>query len=290
MTDTQGTRTADAVRIVKDGLVLGESPRWHAGRLWVADWGAKEILAIDESGAAEVVLRAPELPVCFDWLPDGRLLLVAGREGRLLRREPDGELVTHADLTALAPPPWNDIVVDGRGNAYVGGTGFDFPGGTFAPGTIAVVGPDGGGRQVADGVAFPNGVALTPDGATLIIAESYAKRLTAFDIAPDGGLSGRRVWADLGDGAPDGICLDAEGAVWYADVPNQRCVRVGEGGEVLQTVAVDRGCFACMLGGADGRTLYIVAARWAGPTNIAGERGTGRVLAVTAPAPHAGRP
>jgi sugar lactone lactonase YvrE len=286
MDDSEGT----PMQIVKDGLVLGESPRWHDGRLWVADWGAREILAIEPSGAAEVVVRAPELPVCFDWLPDGRLLLVAGRDGLLLRQEPGGDLVPHADLTALAAPPWNDIVVDGRGNAYVGGTGFDFPGGTFAPGTIALVTPDGHAREVADGVAFPNGVAITPDGATLILAESYGNRLTAFDIAPDGGLSGRRVWADLGDGVPDGICLDAEGAAWYADVPNQRCVRVREGGAVAQTVAVDRGCFACMLGGPEGTTLYIVAARWDGPSNIAGETGTGRVLAVPAPAPHAGRP
>jgi sugar lactone lactonase YvrE len=279
------------VRIVRDALVMGESPRWHEGRLWLSDWGAREVLALDPEGAgAEVVVHGLELPVCIDWLPDGRLLVVSGREGLLLRREPDGTLETHADLTALAAPPWNDIVVDGRGNAYVGGTGFDFPGGEFAPGTIALVAPDGSARQVADGVAFPNGIAVTPDNATLIVAESYGKVLTAFDIGADGGLSGRRVWADLGDGVPDGICLDAEGAVWYADVPNRRCVRVREGGEVLATVAVDRGCFACMLGGADGRTLFVVAAEWRGPASIAEEAGTGRVLAVAAPAAHAGFP
>ena len=279
------------VRIVRDALVMGESPRWHEGRLWLSDWGAREVLALDPEGAgAEVVVHGLELPVCIDWLPDGRLLVVSGREGLLLRREPDGTLETHADLTALAAPPWNDIVVDGRGNAYVGGTGFDFPGGEFAPGTIALVAPDGSARQVADGVAFPNGIAVTPDNATLIVAESYGTVLTAFDIGADGGLSGRRVWADLGDGVPDGICLDAEGAVWYADVPNRRCVRVREGGEVLAMVAVDRGCFACMLGGADGRTLFVVAAEWRGPAGIAEEAGTGRVLAVAAPAAHAGFP
>jgi sugar lactone lactonase YvrE len=278
------------MRTIKTGLVLGESPRWHDGRLWVSDWGAGEILAMDLDGRSEVVARIEGMPFCFDWLPDGRLLIVSGREGRLLRREPDGSLATHADLTELAPPPWNDIVVDGRGNAYVGNTGFDFPGGEFAPGGLALVAPDGSMRPVADGVAFPNGVAVTPDNATLIIAESYGKRLTAFDIAPDGSLSGRRVWADLGDGVPDGICIDRDGAVWYGDVPNKRCVRVREGGEVLQTIELDRGCFACMLGGPDGTTLFMVAAEWRGPTDIAEQAGTGQVLAAEAPAPGAGWP
>jgi sugar lactone lactonase YvrE len=195
-----------------------------------------------------------------------------------------------ADLTTLAPAPWNDIVVDGRGNAYIGCTGFDFPGGEFKPGSLALVEPDGSLRSVADGVAFPNGVAVTPDGATLILAESYGRCLTAWDIAADGSLSARRVWADLGDGVPDGICMDAEGAVWYADVPNKRCVRVREGGEVLDTVELDRGCFACMLGGADGTTLFVVASEWRGPDAIAAEAGTGVVVAVDAPAPLAGRP
>jgi len=278
-------------RIVKDGLVMGESPRWHDGRLWVADWGAREILAIAPDGASEVVVAdAPALPFCLDWLPDGRLLVVDGRGGRLLRREADGSFATHADLTGVAAPPWNDIVVDGRGNAYVGATGFEFPGGEFAPGLIALVTPDGAVRPVADGVAFPNGVAITPDGGTLILAESYGSCLTAWDIAADGGLSRRRVWADLGDGVPDGICVDADGAVWYADVPNRCCVRVREGGEVLDRVDIDRGGFACMLGGPDGATLFIVASEWRGPARVGEERGTGQVLAVAAPAPHAGRP
>jgi sugar lactone lactonase YvrE len=278
------------MRTIKRGLMLGESPRWHDGSLWVSDWGAGEILAIDETGRSEVAARVDGLPFCFDWLPDGGLLVVAGREGRLLRRDPDGSFATHADLTELAPPPWNDIVVDGRGNAYVGNTGFDFPGGEFAPGSIALIAPDGSMRQVADGVAFPNGVAVTADNATLILAESYGNRLTAWDIAPDGALTGRRVWADLGDGVPDGICIDRDGAVWYADVPNRRCVRVREGGEVLQTVELDRGCFACMLGGPDGATLFVVAAEWRGATDIAEQAGTGVVVAVDAPSPRAGWP
>jgi sugar lactone lactonase YvrE len=145
-------------------------------------------------------------------------------------------------------------------------------------------------RQVADGIAFPNGMAVTADNSTLIIAESYGKRLTAFDIAADGGLSNRRIWADLKEGAPDGICIDAENAVWYADVPNKRCVRVREGGVVLETVNVDRGCFACMLGGADRKTLFIVAAEWRGPAKMADSAPTGQVLTLKAPAPGVGWP
>jgi len=234
----------------------------------------------------------PSFPFCIDWLPDGRLLIVSGSEGLLLRREPDGSLVPHADLTSLAQHKWNEIVVDGRGNAYVNNTGFDFPGGAFAPGSIALVTPEGAARQVADGVAFPNGMVVTPDNATLIVAESYGKRLTAFDIAADGSLSHRRVWADLDGGVPDGICLDAENAVWYGDVPHKRCVRVRGGGEVLQTIDLDRGCFACTLGGADKRTLCMMAAEWRGPAHMAAMAAarTGQVLTVEVPARGAGWP
>src|SRR5918994_7474155 len=167
------------------------------------------------------------------------------------------------------------------------GIGFAFPAGEFAPGTVALLTPDGSVRRVADGVAFPNGMAVTPDNSTLIVAESYANKLTAFDIVEDGGLSNRRVWADLGDGVPDGLCLDAEGAVWYADVPNKRCVRVREGGEVLQTIDLDRGCFACMLGGPDGGTLFVLTATWIGMENIDDSARTGQLLVAEAPAPRA---
>jgi len=273
-------------------LAFGESPRWHAGRLWFSNWGMQEIVAVDLDGKGEVVLRVPTtIPFCIDWLPDGRLLVVSGREGLLLRQEPDGSLATHADLRGLSDRAWNEIVVDGRGNAYINGGGFDLMAGEeFAPGIVALVTPDGSVRQVADGIAFPNGMAVTPDNSTLIIAESYGKRLTAFDIGADGSLSNRRVWADLDDDYPDGICLDADNAVWYADVPNQRCVRVREGGQVLQTVSFDRGCFACMLGGADRRTLFLMAAEWRGPENMAGGARTGQVLTVEAPAPGVGWP
>jgi sugar lactone lactonase YvrE len=276
-------------RTLMGGLGFVESPRWHDGRLWFSDWGARKVIALDLEGTSEVVIPdAPKGPFCIDPMPDGRLLVVAGQDGLLLRREWDGSLATHADLTGLASHPWNEVVVDGRGTAYVNNIGFDFGGDEVAPGTIAAVAPDGVARQVADGLEFPNGMAVTPDGATLIVAESYANRLTAFDIAPDGGLRGRRVWADLGDGVPDGICLDAEGAVWYADVPNARCARVREGGEVVGALDLDRGCFACALGGADGRTLFMLAAEW--PACVEPGSRTGRVLIAEALAPGAGRP
>jgi sugar lactone lactonase YvrE len=278
-------------QMLMTGIAFGESPRWHDGRLWFADWGAQELIAVDLEGRSEVVVRVPSFPFCVDWLPDGRLLIVSARDRLLLRREPDGSLATHADLSGLSYYPWNEIVVDGRGTAYVNNIGFDFPCGEFAPGAVALLAPDGSVRRVADGVAFPNGMAVTPDNSTLIVAESYANKLTAFDIVEDGGLSNRRVWADLGDGVPDGLCLDSEGAVWYADVPNKRCVRVREGGEVLQTIDLDRGCFACMLGGPDGKTLFLVAQEWRGMESAADEEErTGQILTAPAPAAGAGWP
>jgi sugar lactone lactonase YvrE len=278
------------LQTLMSGLAFGESPRWFENRLWFSDWGAHEVIAVDLEGKSEVIVRVPSFPMCIDFLPDGRLLIVSASDGLLLRGEPDGSLMTHADLTSLANHKWNDIVVDGRGNAYVNNIGFDFPGGEFAPGILALVTPDGSARQVAEGVAFPNGMVVTPDNATLILAESYGNRLTAFDIAADGGLSNRRVWADLQGGVPDGICLDAETAIWYGDVPNKRCVRVREGGEVLQAIQLDRGCFACMLGGADRRTLFLIATEWRGPAHMVDGSRTGQVLTVEAPAPGVGWP
>ena len=269
------------------GRGLVESPRWHGDRLYFSDWSAGEVVAVDLAGHSEVIARVESLPLCTAWLPDGRLVIVASPNGRLLRREPDGSLVTYADL---GQPGWNDIVVDGRGNAYVNRAGFNpMAGEAFKPGLVARVTADGSVRQVADDIAFPNGMAVTPDNATLIVADSYRHSLVAFDIGADGGLSNRRAWAELGEGTPDGICLDAQGAVWYADVPNQRCVRVAEGGAVLQTVGLDRGCFACALGGPDGTMLFMVAAEWRGMSELVAP-GTGRVLATQVDVPGAGWP
>jgi len=278
-------------RTVLTGLWMGESPRWHDGRLWLSDMGANEVVAVDPSGARETVEDVPAMPMGLGWLPGGDMLIVSSRDGRLLRRAAGtGSTGTHADLGRLHRFPWSDMAVDGRGNAYIGNIGFDFGGGPVDTGTLALVTPDGTAREVADDLQFPNGVAVTPDNTTLIVAESYANRLTAFDVGPDGGLSGRRVWADLPGAFPDGICLDAEGAAWYADVPNRRCVRVAEGGEVLATVDAGLGCFACVLGGADRRTLYVTAADWQGGALMTNPERTGRVLTIDVPVPGAGWP
>jgi sugar lactone lactonase YvrE len=274
-------------RVLLDDRVLVESPRWHDDRLVFSDWGAQEVVAVDLTGTWEVVTTVHAMPFCLDRTPEGDLLVVAGAQ--LLRRTRTGELVRYADLSGISTKPWNDIVVDGRGNAYVNNIGFDFPGGDFAPGLIALVRPDGSVTQVAAGSAFPNGMAVSPDGSTLIVAESYGARLTGYTIETDGSLSGRRIWADLGEGAaPDGICCDADGAAWYASVPGRHCVRVREGGEVLQTINADRGCFACMLGGPDGTTLFAVAADW--PGAMAGGERTGQVLVADVDVPAGGWP
>jgi sugar lactone lactonase YvrE len=277
------------VRTLLGGRGLVESPRWHGDRLYFSDWSAGEVVAADLAGRSEVIAEVASLPLCTAWLPDGRLVIVSSPEGRLLRLETGGSLVTHADL---GQPGWNDIVADGRGNIYVNRAGFNpMAGEAFQPGSVVHVAADGPVRQVAGDIAFPNGMAVTPDSSTLIVADSYRHQLVAFDIGAGGGLSARRVWADLGQGTPDGICADAQGAVWYADVPNRRCVRVAEGGTVLQTVDLDRGGFACALGGPQRTTLFITAAEWRGMT--AAEMvtpGSGQVLTTEVAVPGAGWP
>jgi sugar lactone lactonase YvrE len=258
------------------GRGLVESPRWHGGRLWFADWSAGEILAVGDEGAPQMMARAAAPPLSFDFDLEGRLLVVASQAGQLLRQGADGGLAPFADFGGGAG--WNEIVVDGRGNTYVNGP------------QLLLITPDGRVEAQAEDFGFPNGMAVTPDNRTLILAESHGKRLTGFDIAADGRLSGRRVWADCGDGVPDGICLDATGAVWYADVPNRRCRRVREGGEVLDEVSLDRGGFACMLGGADRRTLFITAASWFGMERMGEMAGAGQVLSVRVAVGGAGWP
>ena len=280
---------ANEIQTLLGGRGLVESPRWHGDRLYFSDWSAGEVVAVDLTSRSEVVARVTSVPLCTAWLPDGRLVIVSSPDGRLLRLEPDGSLVTHADL---GPPGWNDIVADGRGNIYVNGQGFNARAAeAFRPGAVFHVAADGSVRQVADDIAFPNGMAVTADGSTLIVADSYRHHLVAFDVGADGGLSGRRVWADLGEGTPDGICADAQDAVWYADVPGRRCVRVAEGGAVLRTLELDRGGFACVLGGPQRTTLFITAAEWRGMTESQMVTpGSGRVLAVEADVPGAGWP
>lgn len=257
------------------GLGMGESPRWHDGRFWMCDWSAGEVIAFDGDRTREVVARVSCLPFSIDWLPDGRLVVTT-----------DDGLVVGDDLAPYggAGRAFNEIVVDRQGRAWVDMPGAP-PGAPSVPGTVSVVEPDGSSRTVADDVWFPNGMAIL-DETTLVVAESHADRLTAWTITDDGDLVDRRVWADLGPGsAPDGICVDAEGAIWYASVPGKRCARVAPGGRELQTVDVDRGCFSCMLGGPDGTTLFVVANDWSdhGASN-------GIVVTEQVDVPHAGRP
>lgn len=288
--------TSRQLRVVADGFAYLEAPRWHDGALWCAHWGADEILRLGPDGTCEVVAPGPAgLGWAFSWLPDGRLVTTGEA---LLRHEEDGTRVVHADLRGLTgagsgtPGASDEILIDPRGNAYVNSIEFDFLGGSAPDGGIIVlVEPDGSARQVAEGLAFPNGMAITPDGATLIVAESFGSRLTAFDIASDGGLVDRRTWAQV-DGSPDGICLDADGAVWFADVPNRRCVRVREGGRVLDEVHADRACFACALGGEDRRTLFVLTAEWDDPANIDANlaRRSGQICAIDVDIPGVGWP
>ena len=290
-----------APTVLLDGLAYVESPRWHAGRLWFAHWGTGEIVAVDLDGHSEVVGHGPPgLGWAIDWLPDGRLL-VTGKE--LLRQEPDGSMVRHADLSGISSFGWNEIVVNGHGHIYVNSIQFGFLAGEPPrSGIIALVTPDGSARQVAGDLAFPNGMVITPDNATLIVSESFSGRLVAFDIATDGSLSNRRVWAE--GLAPDGICLDAEGAVWVGaadvrlasgrdDAPRGAVVRIREGGALLQRIEHnDREIFACMLGGPDRQTLFLLANEWRGIEHVdeAVAARTGQVLVSPAPAPGAGWP
>jgi sugar lactone lactonase YvrE len=270
--------------VVEERLGFPESTRWHDGRVWLCNWGSGEVLAVTPDDKSQVMARLARetLPFSIDWLPDGRLLIIDGPKRQLLRLEADGTLDVVADLSGLGPGPFNELLVDDAGNAYVNG----------GPGLVVLVRPDGTQRTVADGLLWPNGMALVDRDRTLVVADSHAKQLVAFDVAEDSTLSQRRVWADL-EHAPDGICADAEGAIWAASVPGRHCVRVREGGDVLATVTVDRGCFACMLGGEDGRTLFIAAAKWRGMDVLASEGPgvTGQLLAAPGqPAAHAGRP
>jgi sugar lactone lactonase YvrE len=282
-------------RVLLDGLAMPESPRWHDGRLWFSNWGTRQIIAVDLDGRSEVVGEGPDgLGWAANWLPDGRML-VTGPE--LIRVEPDGTRVPHADLGPISSHGWSEVTVDGRGNVYVNTINFDFAefgrvlASGAAPGKIALVTPDGEAREVANELAFPNGMVITPDGTTLVVGESFAGRLTAFDIEEDGGLSKRRVWAD-GVG-PDGISLDADGCIWASSgAMVNDCARIREGGEVLERFELGRPCFAAMLGGPDRRTLFMLTAEWGGTgavEDVIAAR-TGQVLVVEVPVAGVGWP
>jgi sugar lactone lactonase YvrE len=244
-----------------EGFAFLESPRWRDGKLWVSDMHDDRVLTVDLAGRRETVVEVPGRPSGLGWLPDGRLLVVSMTERRLLRLDACG-LGVAADLSGIATFHCNDMVVDAHGRAYVGNFGYDFESGE-APrlAVLALVLPDGTVRVAADDLAFPNGAVFTPDGRTVIVGESFGMRLTAFDVAPDGMLGRRRVWAALEGAVPDGICLDAEGAVWVASPLGKEVLRVREGGQVVERIPTASQAIACMLGGADRRTLFVLTAQ-----------------------------
>ncbi|MGZ8692576.1 MAG: SMP-30/gluconolactonase/LRE family protein [Gaiellaceae bacterium] len=245
-----------------DGGAFFESPRWHDGRWWVSDFFRHVVLTVGQHGRAEEIMRVDAQPSGLGWLPDGSLLVVSMRDRRVLRRATNGDVTVHADLSEHCDWHANDVVVAADGRTYVGNFGFDLGNESPRATVLVRVDLDGSVSRVADGLLFPNGSVITPDARTLIVAETWAARLTAFTIAGDGSLHGREVWAAVPRTAPDGCTLDAEGCVWFADARHDRCVRVARGGAILDERTLPEGlrCFACMLGGEDGRTLAICAA------------------------------
>jgi sugar lactone lactonase YvrE len=280
--------------VLADDLKFPESPRWREGKLWFCDYALNRVMNVDLDGNVRTAVEMPDLPTALDWTPDGRLLIVSATERRLLRLE-DGKLIEVADLSDLVPHPCGELVVDGQGRAYVGNIGLEFgePSDDPNPGSILLVTPDGNARIVAEEFGFPNGMAITPDGRTLIVAESHAARLTAFTIEADGSLSHRRAWAQFDDTlgyeegrfTPDGLCLDADGAVWVACLGE--VLRLREGAQVLDRVPIDHYALACMLGGPDRRTLFIMTTEVLNPAD---GNARGRIETVRVDAPGAGRP
>ena len=276
--------------IVAHGLAFAEAPRWRNGALWWSDMHAGEVCRL-AGGRVERVCAVAADPSGLGWLPDGRMLVVSMRDKRLLRQESDGTLVTHADLSSLVPRRLNDMVVDDHGRAYVGNFGFDLDGAEpTAPTVLVRADPDGTAHIVTQDLLFPNGTVITEDGKTLVIAETFGGRLTAFDIDAHGDLSNRRVWAQLPEGdVPDGICLDAEGAIWIASPTTNACVRLRKGGEVLQRIQTDKSAFACMLGGDGRRLLYVCTAGSHDPARQRASR-DGRIESYAVHVPGAGLP
>ena len=286
-------------RLLAGGLHFGEAPRWHEDALWFSDFFDYAVKTVDLDGHVKVEVSMSDRPSGLGWLPDGRLLIVSMTARSVLRLD-NRQLVLHADLSNIATFHCNDMVVDAVGRAYVGNFGFDLDTNeingtldqvlaTHGGAVMARVDPDGSIHAVADGLMFPNGTVITPDGRTLIVAESFGRRLTAFDIDDDGSLSNRRVWADLGQRVPDGICLDAEGAVWVANPVARECFRVAEGGEILDIIETDNRCFACMLGGPDRSTLFMLTSQYSLAVEAAVRR-TGNVLIADVTIPGAGLP
>lgn len=275
-----------------DGIAFGEAPRWRNGWLYLSDIHADRVLRVDPAGGYEVVATFAGPTSGLGWLPDGRMLVVSMNDRRLLRQEPDGRFVEHADLSQIATWHANDMVVAADGTAYVGNFGFPiFPvRGEPRQAAIAKVTPDGTVSVAAADFWFPNGAVITPDGATFIVAESGTKLLTALDIAQDGSLVNRRLWGQMSETQlPDGICLDAGGAIWIASPPSREVVRMAEGGEILDRIETEQEAIACMLGGADRRTLFVLTAEGRDPDWCRANH-TARVLATQVEIPGAGLP
>ena len=291
--------------VIGSGLSYLEGPRWHDGRIWVSDFYTHRILSFAADGAMTVEAEIDDQPSGMDWLPDGSLVVAAMRSRTVRRIAADGSQSVYADLSELATWHLNDLIVDAGGNTYVGNFGFDLMnGGDPSRATVVCIDLQGKARVVVEDAYFPNGAVITPDGATMIMAESFAQRLTAFDLGEDGSLTNRRVWAAFGEEptadtleamlaqvatAPDGITLDAEGCVWFADGFGQRLVRAREGGEIVEEIPTEEPVFACMLGGESGRTLYVCSA----PSFAEAEASTNhraRLLAYEVDVARAGRP
>ena len=288
-----------STKVLADGIYFGEGPRWHDGRLWFSDFYAHAVKSVSLAGDVRTEFEIDDQPSGLGWMPDGSMLIVSMTKRQLLRRTADGKISVHADLGHIATFHCNDMVVDASGRAYVGNFGFDLDGEIASRGAasiftdhvtakLACVAPDGAVSVAASDMHFPNGTVITPNGKTMIIAETFACVLTAFDIGSDGALSNRRVWAPTGARVPDGICLNADGAVWIANATAPECALIAEGGEVLEVIDTGAPCFACMLGGDDGKTLFMLTAGGSGAH--ASEAANGKVLIATVDSPRAGRP
>lgn len=285
-----GAGELELTRVVAEGLVFPEGPRWHDGELWFSDMLGGAVMRIASDGTLHHVLDVPAQPSGLGWLPDGTLLVVSMRDRKVLRVK-GAAVEPAAELAKLAAQWCNDMVVDARGRAYVGNFGFDLPGREApAPTCLMLAAADGTARVVADGLLFPNGCVITPAGDTLIVGETFGARLTAFSVAADGSLYARRTWASLAGKSPDGICLDAEGAIWVASPPTREVVRVLAGGEITHRVATQSQAIACMLGGADGRELFVLGGHVSFDPVKARSYRSGRIDSVRVEVPHAGFP
>ena len=288
------------VKLLADGIYFGEGPRWHDGRLWFSDFYAHAVKSVSEAGDLRTEFEIEDQPSGLGWLPDGSMLIVGMTKRQVLRRSVDGSIAVHADLSDIATFHCNDMVVDQAGRAFVGNFGFNLDEAmatrpvedviaNHATAKLACISPSGTVRVAAEAMHFPNGSVITPDGKTLIVGETVGFCLTAFDISADGSLTNRRVWAPTLPRIPDGICLDADGAVWFANPMGPECVRVAEGGEVLEIIDTGQTCFACMLGGDDGRTLFMLTAE-SSDAHVAADEPTGRIVVSRVDTPRAGRP